>query len=226
MMATMSSPTPHPLRAELLRAAVELLDEQGPDALQARRVTSAAATSTMAVYTHFGGMSGLIAEVGEEGRRLFDVAVRVPDTDDPVADMMTCGTAYYGFAIARPHLYRLMFGSTSAHGIDARGRDLLSMSIESIRAEYAAFGQLVHLVARCMQSGRITIGSADDEAAVITASAQLWTAIHGFVMLRLAGYFGDDGAVPVLGATVGNLLLAMGDTPEQMTGSLAKAGWL
>ena len=79
-----------------------------------------------------------------------------------------------------------------------------------------------------MLAGRITVGSAGDEPSVITASAQLWTTIHGFVMLELAGYFGDDGSAvgPVLGATVGNLLVALGDSPEQLMGSLTAAGWL
>ena len=63
------------VRDELLHAAVGLLDEHGPDALQTRKVASAAGTSTMAVYTHFGGMRGLIAEVAEEGFRQFDAAL-------------------------------------------------------------------------------------------------------------------------------------------------------
>ena len=41
----------------------------------------------MAVYTHFGGMPTLIAEVAEEGLRQFDAALTVPQTDDPVADL-------------------------------------------------------------------------------------------------------------------------------------------
>jgi hypothetical protein len=78
--------------------------------------------------------------------------------------MLLCGAAYRKFAIERPHLYRLMFGGTSAHGIDASGRNLLTMTVDEIRVEYAAFGQLVHIVRRCMLAGRITVGSADDRA--------------------------------------------------------------
>jgi hypothetical protein len=57
--------------------------------------------------------------------------------------MLLCGVAYRKFAIERPHLYRLMFGGTSAHGIDALGRNLLTMTVDEIRVEYPAFGQLV-----------------------------------------------------------------------------------
>lgn len=68
------------VRDELLHAGVRLLDDHGPDALQTRKVAAAAGTSTMAVYTHFGGMRGLIAAIAEEGLRQFDVALTVPQT--------------------------------------------------------------------------------------------------------------------------------------------------
>jgi AcrR family transcriptional regulator len=71
-MTRMTSQTQSSVRSvrhELLDAAVDLLDENGPDALQTRKVAGAAGTSTMAVYTHFGGMQPLIDAVAEEGLR-------------------------------------------------------------------------------------------------------------------------------------------------------------
>src|SRR6478736_6716898 len=87
-MSSASSQTERNVRAELLQAAVAILDEDGPDALQTRKIASAAGTSTMAVYTHFGGMPALIAAVAEEGLRQFDVAMTMVPTSDPVADLM------------------------------------------------------------------------------------------------------------------------------------------
>ncbi|MFN8227620.1 MAG: TetR/AcrR family transcriptional regulator [Mycobacterium sp.] len=224
----MAATGPDP-RAEMLRAAVGLLDDHGPDALQVRKVAAAAGTSTMMVYTHFGGMRGLIAEVAEEGRRQFDAAITVGETDDPVADLITCGTAYRRFAIRRPHLYRLMFGSTSAHGIDAPARNVLTASAGDIEAHYAAFAKLTAVVHRCMTAGRITAAAADDHAAVVSTSAQFWSTIHGYVMLELAGYYGDavDGGalISVLGRLLANLLVAMGDSPERLAASMVAAGW-
>jgi hypothetical protein len=42
--------------------------------------------------------------------------------------------------------------------------------------------------------------------------------VHGFVMLELAGYYGAQGSAvgPVLAALTGNLLVALGDSPERM----------
>lgn len=216
------------VREKMLVSAVGLLDERGPDALQTRKVAAAAGTSTMAVYTHFGGMRGLIAEVAEEGLRQFDAALAAPQTDDPVADLLATGLAYRRYATERPHMYRLMFGSTSAHGINAPARNVLTLSVAEIEQQHPSFAHVVRGVHRCIAAGRIATGTArdgDGDATVVATAAQFWTLMHGFVMLELAGYFGgDDAAVgPVLGAMTTNLLVALGDSPDRVRRSLNSA---
>ena len=224
----MTSETGRSIRDEMLHAAVGLLDDHGPDALQTRKVASAAGTSTMAVYTHFGWMRALIAAVAQEGLRQFDVALTVPQTGDPVADLFTCGGAYRRYAIARPHMYRLMFGSTSAHGINAPAHNVLTLTLAEIDQGYPSFAHVVRGVHRCMLAGRIGAEPADDpdrqgdpDRAIVATAAQFWALVHGFVMLELAGYCGDDGAAvaPVLGSMTSKLLVALGDSPELVTQS-------
>ncbi|ETA93093.1 TetR family transcriptional regulator [Mycobacterium avium 10-5581] len=226
-IATMTSqPAPQRnVRDGMLAAAVALLHEHGPDALQTRKVAGAAGTSTMAVYTHFGGMRGLIAEVAEEGLRQFDAALTVPPTDDPVADLFVIGAAYRRYAIKHRHMYRLMFGSTSAHGINAPAHNVLTLTVAEIEQNYPSFAHVVRAVHRCMRAGRITAGSADDDGAVVATAAQFWASIHGFVMLELAGYCGDDGSavLPVLGSMTSNLLVALGDSPKRVSQSMRSA---
>ena len=203
------------VRDELLRVAVDMLNQDGPEGLQTRKIASAAGTSTMAVYTYFGGMPGLIAAVAEEGLRQFDAAMTMPSTPDPVADLMATGIAYRRYAIERPHLYRLMFGSTSAHGINAPAHNVLTLTLVEINDHYPSFAHVVRGVHRSMQAGRIS-GSPDDDVSVVATAAQFWAAIHGFVMLELAGSYGAQGSAvgPVLAALTTNLLVALGDSPE------------
>ncbi len=217
----MTSETQRSVRDEMLHAAVGLLDEHGPDALQTRRVAGAAGTSTMALYTHFGGMRGLIAGVTEEGLRQFDAALTVPETDDPVADLFAVGAAYRRYAIERPHMYRLMFGSTSAHGINAPAGNVLTLTVAEIEQGIPSFAHVVRAVQRSMRAGRITVGVAADDAtdaAIVATAAQFWALVHGFVMLELAGFYGEDGAAvaPVLGSLTSNFLVALGDSPERV----------
>ncbi|MEO6794947.1 MAG: TetR/AcrR family transcriptional regulator [Mycobacterium sp.] len=225
-MTTVTSRLERTVRDDLLRAAVGLLGEHGPDALQTRRIAAAAGTSTMAVYTHFGGMPRLIEAVTDEGLRQFDAALTIPGTDDPVADLLATGIAYRSFATDQPHLYRLMFGSTSAHGINAPARNMLTLSLAEIDVRVPSFAHLVRGVHRSMQAGRIVVASDGSDAAVVATAAQFWTVMHGFVMLELAGFFGDlndraTAAGPVLGPAATALLVALGDTPERVAQSLA-----
>ena len=214
----MTSQTDRNVRDELLHAAVQILNEDGPDALQTRKIAGAAGTSTMAVYTHFGGMSGLIAAVADEGLRQFDVALTMPPTSDPVADLVATGIAYRRYAIERPHMYRLMLGSTSAHGINAPAHDLLTLTVAEINDHYPSFAHVVRGVHRCMLAGRIAEGSASDDATVVAIAAQFWSSIHGFVMLELAGFYGAQGSAvgPVLASLMANLLVSLGDSRERV----------
>src|ERR1700739_4688729 len=214
----MTSQTERNVRDELLHAALDIPNEHGPDALQTRKIASAAGTSTMAVYTHFGGMPALIAAVAEEGLRQFDAAMTMPPTSDPVADLLATGIAYRRYAIERSHMYRLMFGSTSAHGINAPAHDLLTLTVAEINDHYPSFAHVVRGVHRCMLAGRIAEGSAPDDAPVVAIAAQFWSSIHGFVMLELAGFYGAQGSAvgPVLASLTTNLLVSLGDSPEQV----------
>ncbi|GFG72248.1 TetR family transcriptional regulator [Mycolicibacter senuensis] len=204
-------------REKFVNTALELLNTHGPEALQARKVATAVGTSTMGVYTYFGGMPGLIAEVAQEGWRRFDAALTLPPTDDPVADLFAMSAAYRRFAVGHPHLYRLMFGSTSAHGINAPSYNMLTMSPEKILKHYPSFAHPMTGAHRAIAAGRFE-GSADDPLTVISVAAQMWTLIHGFVMLELAGFFGDDGSAVdlVLAVMTTRLAISLGDPPDRV----------
>ena len=174
--ASTSDPTSEggDVRRRLLEAAALLLAEDGPDALTARRLASAAQTSTMAVYTHFGGMPALVKEIVAEGFTRLDAhQAAVPHTDDPVADLHDLALAYRQNALENPHLYAVMFGATSLKGFQLTDDDM--------EIGLSSFAILVGFVARAIESGQLR---RDDPARV---AAQVWTALHGYVMLELAG---------------------------------------
>lgn len=178
-------------RDRLLDAAIRLLEEGGPEALQARKLAAEIGASTMAVYTHFGGMGQLINAIAQEGfARLSRRLAQVPLTDDPVADLFELGLAYRDHARDAPHLYRVMFGVTAPSGHWLTGKDLTTHADPSDMAEgMAAFAHLVNAVSRIIDS----VDSADKDEAPTQVAAQVWSAIHGYVLLEIAGFFGHDG---------------------------------
>ncbi|MFC5176451.1 TetR/AcrR family transcriptional regulator [Nocardioides taihuensis] len=161
------------VRRRLVEEAARLLGEEGPSALTTRRLAAGAETSTMAVYTHFGGMPALVREVAAEGfRRLIAHVDEVEPTDDPVDDLRRMAAAYRANALENPHLYAVMFGSASLGGFRPHEGDLDEGA--------AAFEQLVAGVRRAVEAGVLR---AQDPADV---AGQFWAALHGYTMLELA----------------------------------------
>ncbi|GLU45668.1 TetR/AcrR family transcriptional regulator [Nocardiopsis ansamitocini] len=194
-------------RARLVAAAIRLLADGGPGALQARKVAAESGASTMAVYTYFGGMGALVEAVAHEGfRRLTANLDRVPRTDDPVADIIAQGYAYRHTAVEHPNLYWVTFGLFTPGGQQAPEYAVTDAS----DAPNEAFGRLVHSAARAVEAGRF----APSEPELV--AAQLWSGLHGYVTLELSGHFGPggQGVATVLGPFVATLVVGLGDSPD------------
>lgn len=209
------------VRDRLLAAAVEKLEASGPESLQARPLAAEIGASTMAVYTHFGGMPQLLDEVTREGFARFEAQLAcVERSDDTIADLLALGIAYRQFALENPQLYRLMFGLTTPGTRRAKERDLTTEgSPTSVSEGISAFNHLVDAVTRAAESGRIV---AEDPVAV---AGQIWSATHGYVLLEIAGVFGHEGhgLVRTLQPLIINLLVGLGDDRADVEASLARA---
>jgi AcrR family transcriptional regulator len=200
----------------LVTAALELLETDGPAAIQARTVAAQIGASTMAVYTHFGGMPKLIEAVMREGFARFAEHTRaVPHTDDPTADLIAGGLAYGDFAMSNPQLYRLLFGLTDLRGGQKRPVDVALQWKSAQGAD--ALSVLVSAVERAIDAGRIR---AQDPTA---AASQILSATHGFVLLAMTGLIDARGLQDVMAPLAVNLLVGFGDTRERAERSLAAA---
>src|SRR5688572_3475652 len=95
----------------LLDAAEELLAVGGPGAVTVRAVAEARGTTTRAVYSLFGGKSGLLEQLAGRGYDvLTGLVTALPASDDPAADLVAAGVdGFRVFAAERPHLFRLTF---------------------------------------------------------------------------------------------------------------------
>lgn len=206
----MSPRRPDPsLRPALIDIAARLLAEEGPRALSTRQIAAAAGSSTMVVYTHFGGMSGLVREMVHEGfARLLRHLIRVRLTDDPVADLALLGRAYRRNAVSNSHLYAVMFGGSSPGGF--------TLTEEDRQHGRYTLGTVIDCVARCMRADRFRT---DDPELV---AHQMWIAIHGLVTLELGDYLIDPCAADrCFEAQLTGLMVGAGDTVPAAARSVA-----
>jgi AcrR family transcriptional regulator len=199
---------------QLVDAAIRMLAAEGPSEIKARSVAEAAQVSTSAVYYHLGGLPELFQAVVDQGfvelGRAFD---SVSPGDDPVADLFEMALATRRLAQANPHLYDLMFGlSTRGSYRPSEPRRDGGRSA----AFQTAYAQLVQAAARLVHSGRVRA----DEAPELIAD-QLWSCVHGFVTLELAGHFAHlrDPVLERLQPLTVCVFVAHGDTEEHANAS-------
>lgn len=163
------------LRQRLLDVAGERLSRYGIDGLSLRALAMAAGTSTAAVYSLFGGKSGLLSAVHERAFRRFGRRQEaVEASDDPVEDLVRLGQAYRASAMADPHGYRIMFGG------EVRPEHVTP----DLRASAAeTFRPLLDTVRRCVATGRFP-----QAVPAESISTALWANVHGLVSLELGGF--------------------------------------
>lgn len=157
------------VRAQIVRTARELLEEDGFAALSMREVARRAGVTHQAPYHHFTDREAILAEVVTEGfTELADVLQAANSTHiegHPRETILSSGQAYIGFALTHPGVFRIMFRP-----------DLCDPSrFERVRetGEHA-FAQLGELV-------RLVYGHDVDP----TILALFWAQVHGLASLAI-----------------------------------------
>jgi AcrR family transcriptional regulator len=155
----------------LIKAASDLLATEGPGALTVRGIANAAGVSTMNVYSRFGGKDGVVEHLFVEGfQRLRAGMESVVATDDPLADMVSCGLSYRQFAIENPTLYSVMFDRVVPD---------YQPTIESQLIAASTLELLASRLERAMKAGALRT------AEPLPTAALVWATCHGVVSLEL-----------------------------------------
>lgn len=164
------------LRQALIDATESLLAERGVEGFSLREVARRSGVSAAAPAHHFGdaqGLLGVVATLAFDGLTEALAAGNRRGGDDPVARLREQGIGYVGFALRYPGRFGLMF------------RSPVEPNAEFERAGHAAFLMLEDGV-------RDLLGVARGEPlapAQWTALLAIWSVVHGFAHLALAGQF-------------------------------------
>lgn len=165
------------LRGALLRAASEVLAEQGEAAISLREVARRAGVSHNAPYRHFSDREALLAALAELGFDELLGCMRVAAQGlEPRDGLAALGRCYVGFALQRRGLFRLMF----------------SGALE--RSRYPALLAAAQALHRQLEQAVAAL--AEDADGIASLSA--WSLVHGLAQLLLEGQVGADGDQQVL----------------------------
>jgi AcrR family transcriptional regulator len=158
---------------------VELLSEEGVEALKARRIAEVAGTSPAAIYELFEDKAGLIGAIFYEGFRLLDSRLsELGETDNPVEDLYRLFVAFREFVRDNRTLTDLMFSRPFAD---------FDPGPQERRAGNSTRQAVVMRVRRCMDAGLLS-GNEVDVAHVMLGVAQ------GLAIQESAGWLGTSRA--------------------------------
>lgn len=170
MPRTLSPSDIEAFRDRLCDVAERLFARHGPDAVTVRQLASELGVSPMTPYRYFTDKDAMLAAVRARAFDRFAAAMEEAHTCS-VADGSSADSAYLDFALGNPAAYKLMFDVN--------------------QPTFAAHPDLT----RAMQRARSTmsLGVTDSglrrgsEADVELLSHVIWAAMHGPIMLELAG---------------------------------------
>lgn len=168
------------LRAALIVAAEQELNEKGVEAFSLRGCAKRAGVSHAAPAHHFGDTRGLLTALAAEGFRSF-VAIQhtamAEAATNPASQLAAAGLGYVRFALARPALFRLIFSSDKPNFDNGELQD----------AATSAYDLLVVQISEACGND----ASTEDIAAV-------WSIAHGLADLMAAGRLKTMLELPML----------------------------
>jgi AcrR family transcriptional regulator len=161
------------LRSALIATGVEMLAEEGADALSLRSLARRAGVSHNAPYQHFADKEALMAAIAEQGFLILaDYIDRSQTGNNPEhiqQRLLAAGRGYVRFALEHPHHFQIMFGPRSH-----------SAYPELLSAARAAFNRLTQIVIDGQRAGVLRDGDPRDPAMAV------WLTAHGLSALLIA----------------------------------------
>ncbi len=195
------------LKDELLRVAVDIGREEGPEGITIRQVTRRVGVSPTAAYRHYTDQTELLnavsaAAVTELVTRL-NAVVDDHETYPLAAErMVACGWAYFDFALEEPGFFRCMLAGRDLELPRALGGAGDDESMASHTQALTKFADCFHVHA----------DQTDHESHFMyffQNVLSVWATVHGITVLCTTGHMAElsiekkrELAAPVLAAAV------------------------
>ncbi len=159
------------LRAALIRAALDLIEQNGVKGFTLKDAARMAGVSIAAPYRHFTDKDALIGAIQQEGFAAFNAALAkgYDSAQAPEDKILELGVAYVLFAMEHPAAFRVMFSLEAKAALPpppgSSDRDGFSLLVEAVTALYP--GKTANQI----------------RDSVLMS----WSLVHGFALLKIDG---------------------------------------
>lgn len=157
-------------RADLIKAAHDLVREEGYESLTIRKLAERAGYATMSVYSYFPDKHAILLEIAQDAFTELARRMERSAPDDPLESLKALMRAYSEFGLENPNEYQTVFMTVhSAYSPDQAGE---------MARQNPALGLLRERVEACIAAGHL----AGNTHAISTL---IWTAGHGAISLMI-----------------------------------------
>ena len=166
------------LRQALLESAMEIVEQNGIEALSLREVARRANVSPAAPYHHFKDKAAILGELAQIGLERLATNSRqaIVGISHPLEKLNQIGVAYVLYAFDHPNQFKLMFSTelpqASAYNFDDPAQTVL-----------------LEILRDCVKIGCINI---KDEQSLRLAAIRSWALVHGLATLIVSGPLGHS----------------------------------
>ncbi|HHH40120.1 MAG TPA: TetR/AcrR family transcriptional regulator [Sedimenticola sp.] len=178
-MARRSDHSREEIREMALAAAEQILSEQGPGGLSARKVAKAIGYTVGTLYLVFDNLDDLILQVN--GRTLdrlhAQMVAEQSRFQDPQERLLQLGHTYIRFANAEPHHWTLIFESRLPEG----------------KGMPTWFQEKVARMFSLVEAGLAPLAGHRSQEEIAQAARALWGGVHGICILAVTDKLGVAG---------------------------------
>jgi AcrR family transcriptional regulator len=163
---------------DVVAEAERIVETDGFDQLSVRRIGEALGVSRQVVYTHFGGMHGLVGELHTRtGRALAERLTELDQEPGTIEQVLAAGAIYLDEARKRPRLYELAFG---------RALPSYEPDEETLAVARETFEPMIAIASAWLDAHSDGEPAAQRDAVML--ALVMWRIAHGHVALELAGH--------------------------------------
>ena len=167
------------LRARLVAAAHELVQEEGYDGLTIRKLAKRVGYAPMSVYSYFADKQDILLALAEDAFATLARRIESQPSDDPVEALRVVMREYAAFGLGNPNEYRTVF-------MTEKTRPPPGKTFEQMEADNPAMKALISRVEACIAAGKLK----GDPYAIAN---MLWAVGHGTISLLITFPFHPFG---------------------------------
>jgi AcrR family transcriptional regulator len=194
------------VRHEVKQAALRQLAESGPAGVSVSAIGKQLGVSGPALYRYFASRDDLLTELVIDAYHDLAAALRAATGrmpgQEPQARFEALVRAYRSWALAQPHRYRLLFGpplpgyDAPAQRLVDAAQALMDLLLETLRELGGRPASPPGQPLASQLSAWARRHGLDTDPATTLRAVLIWSRLHGFVGLEIAGNFASMAIDP------------------------------